>query len=170
MKNLLIAAFPALSLFFAGCGQEPAQNTSVSSTPSPSTEQVVREANTEATPYSSGSQAALTSETAPSPSPSPRALAFKSKEAVQAASQYLNTYNTLLNDLNTKQTTKDMDPETAKNAAMEHLKKVEQDTFELQNQEKQVQRALTPDEIKRLLEYRKNLEDAATQTGSDSGL
>jgi hypothetical protein len=170
MKSLLIAIFPAVSLFFAGCGQESAQNTSVSSTPSPSPEQAVREANTEATPYSSVGQAAMTSNTAPSPSPSPTALAFKSKEATQAANQYLNTYNTLLNDLNAKATTKGMDPEAAKNAAMDHLKKVEQDTFELQNQERQVKQVLTPDEIKRLLQYRKGFEDAATQTDSDSGL
>ena len=170
MKSLLVAAFPAVSLFLAGCGQEPAHNTSASSTPSPASEQVVRDANTEATPYSSVSQAAMTPETAPSPSPSPTALAFKSKEAIQAASQYLQTYNTLLNDLNTKQTTKGMDPETAKSAAMDHLKKIGQDTLELQNQEGQVQKVLTPDEIKRLLQYRKNLEDAATQTGSDSDL
>jgi hypothetical protein len=166
MKSLLIALFPAVSLFFVGCGQERAQNTFASSTPSPSPEEIVREPGTEGT---SVSQAASTPETAPSPSPSPTALVFKSQAATQAANQYLNSYNTLLNDINARPATRGLDPEAAKNAAMDQLQKITRDTAELQNQGTQVKQVFSADEMKRLLQYRESLEEAA-RTGSDSGL
>jgi hypothetical protein len=170
MKTLLIAPLVSVLLFFAGCGKEPAQITSESSTPSPSPEAIVPEPHTPATSNSSVSEAAVTPETVPSPSPSGTSksgLAFKTETATKVASSYLNAYNRLLNDINARPATRGADPETAINNAKAQLQKIAQDTTELSNQETQVQQALTPDEVKRLLQYRKNLEDGAAQTSSD---
>ena len=169
MKTLLIIPLVSVSLFFAGCRKESAQITSESSTPSPSPEAIAPEPHTPATSNSSVSEAAVTPETVPSPSSSgtlKSGLAFKTETATKAASAYLNAYNTLLNDINARPATRGTDPETAINNAMAQLKKITQDTADLTNQETKVQQALTPDEVKRLLQYRKNLEDAA-QTSSD---
>jgi hypothetical protein len=160
MKTLLIAPLVSVSLFFAGCGKEPAQITS--STPSPSPEAIVPQPHTPATSNSSVSEAAVTPETVSSPSPSGTSksgLAFKTETATKVASSYLNAYNRLLNDINAP-ASRGADAETAKNNAMAQLQKIAQDTAELSNQETQVQQALTPDEVKRLLQYRKSLDEA----------
>src|SRR5215469_12037520 len=161
MKTLLIALFASVSLFFAGCGKEPARITSESSTSSPSPEAIVPGSNTSGT----SSETAVTSETAPTASPSAPAtggLKFKTEAATQAASAYLNAYNTLINDINGPTSPRGgVDAETAKNNAMAELQKIARDTAELTNQEKQVQQALTPDEIQRLKQYRKTLDEAA---------
>ena len=172
MKTLLIAPLVSVSLFFAGCGKEPAQITSESSTPSPSPEAIVPEPQTPATSNSSVSEAAVTPETVPSPSPSRTSksgLAFKTETATKAASAYLNAYNTFLNDINARPATRGgVDTQTALNNAMANLQKIAQDTAELSNQETQVQQALTPDEVKRLLEYRKNLDERRKQAQTSS--
>jgi hypothetical protein len=163
MRTLLIAPLVSVSLFFAGCGKEPAQITSESSTPSPSP------ALTSATSNSSVSQAAVTPETAPGPSASATAksgLVFRNEAATKAASAYLNAYNTLLNDINAPTSSRDADSQTALNNALAQLKKIAQDNAEVTNQQNQVQQALAPDEIKRLLDYRKSME-GGTQTSQD---
>jgi K+-transporting ATPase c subunit len=111
----------------------------------------------------------MTSETAPTPSASATAksaLAFKTEAATQAASAYLNAYNTLINDTNARTSPKGTDPETAISNAMAQLQKIAQDNAEVTKQENRVQKALTPEEVQRLLQYRKTLEESA-QTGSN---
>ena len=163
MKILLIALVASVSLFVAGCGKEPAQITSESSTSSPSPEAMVPGSQTSATSYSS------LSETAPTPSSSATSksgLTFKTEAATKAANQYLNAYSTLINDTNARTSARGTDPETAMSNAMAQLKKIARDTAEVTEQENQVQQALTPDEVQRLLRYRKSLEEGA-QTSSN---
>jgi hypothetical protein len=172
MKTLLIALFVSVSLFFAGCGKEPAQITSESSTPSPSPGAIVPESRTSATSQTSISETAVTPETVPSPSPSGTSksgLAFKTETATKVASSYLNAYNKLLNDINERPATRAADPETAKNNALAQLQKIAQDTAELSNQETQVKQALTSDEVKRLLQYRKSLDEAGQPSSDEFG-
>ena len=161
MKILLIALFVSVSLFLAGCGKEPAQITSESSTPSPSPESIVPESRTPVTSQTS------VSETAPSPSATAKsALVFKTEAATKAASAYLNAYSNLLNDINARDLSMDADAETALNNGLAKLKRINQDRAELASQESQVKQALAPDEITRLLQYRKSLEDG-TKTNQD---
>jgi hypothetical protein len=169
MKNPLIVSCTAASLLFAACEQRPAQISSASPTPSPSSGEVVREPYSAATSSSSFTQTVVTSETAPSPSASPTAkgeLVFRSEAATQAASEYLNGYNTLLNDINARPPTRDTDPETGINNLKAQLQNIARDLNQLGSQQRQVQQQLTPDEIKRLLQYRKNLEKGASQNNS----
>jgi hypothetical protein len=49
---------------------------------------------------------------------------------------------------------------------MAQLQKITQDNAEVTKQENRVQKALTPEEVQRLLQYRKTLEESA-QTGSN---
>jgi hypothetical protein len=169
MKILLIALLASVSLFFAGCGKETARVSSESSTASPSPQAIVPGSNTSATSYSSVSETAVTSETAPTPSASATAkmpLAFKSEAATKAASEYLNAYSTLINDINARTVPKGADPETAMSNAMARLQRITQDNAEVTKQENRVQQALTPEEVQRLLQYRKTLEESA-QTGAN---
>jgi hypothetical protein len=150
MKSLLIGSFAAVSLLFVGCGQKTTQITSTSSTPSPSPKEIVREPDPLATP-----------EIAPSPSQSITSkggLVFETQAATQAADQYLETYKKLLNDINAPASTKSTDPQTELGDIKTHLQRIAQDTTELANQESQVQRVLTPDELKRLMQYRETVE------------
>ena len=169
MKNPLIASCTAASLLFAACEQKPAQISFASPTPSPFSGEVVRDPYTPATSSSSSTERVVTTESAPSPSASASSkgeLAFKSEAATQAASDYLNGYNTLLNDANARPATRDTDPETGLNNVKAQLQNLSRDTAQLANQQRQVQQQLTPDEIKRLVQCRKNLE----KTANDSGL
>jgi hypothetical protein len=150
MKSLQIGLFAAVSLLFVGCGQKATQITSTSSTPSPSPKEIVREPDPLATP-----------EIAPSPSQSITSkggLVFETQAATQAADQYLETYKKLLNDINAPTSTKSTDPQTELGDIKAHLQRIAQDTTELANQESQVQRVLTPDELKRLMQYRETVE------------
>ena len=170
MKILVTALFAGVSLFLAGCGKEPGQITSETSTPSPSPVAVVPESGTSVTSQTSVSETGRTPESAINPSPSATAknpLVFKTEAATKAASAYLTAYNTLLNDINAPSGPRNADPETALNNALAQLKKVTQDNAEVANQESQVQQALTQDEVKRLLDYRKSLEEAAKSRVSE---
>jgi hypothetical protein len=169
MKIRLIALTASVSLFVAGCGKEPAQITSESSIPSPSPEAMLPGSQTSSTSYSSRSETAVTSETAPTPSSggtSKSELTFRTEAATKAANQYLNAYSTLINDINARTSPRGTDPETAISNAMAQLQKIARDTAEVTEQQNQVQQALTPDEVQRLLRYRKSLEEGA-QTGSN---
>ena len=160
MRILVIALYVSVSLFLAGCGKETAQIASGPSTPSPSPTSIMSESRTSATPYS---ETAPTPETASNPSPSPTAkveLVFKTEAATKAASEYLNAYNTLLNDINARPGPRGADPETALNNALAQLQKVTRDNAEVTNQQNKVEQVLSPDELTRLLQYRKTLEDA----------
>lgn len=165
MKTLLIALLATVSLFFTGCGKEPARVTSESSTASPSPQSIVPGSNTSATSYSSVSETAVTSETAPTPS-AKMALAFKSEAATKAANEYLNAYSTLINDINARTVPGGADPETAMSNAMAQLQKITRDNAEVTKQENRVHQALTPEEVQRLLQYRRTLEESA-QTSSN---
>jgi hypothetical protein len=169
MKTPLIASCAAASLLFAACEQKPAQISSASATPTASSEEAVREPYTPATSSSSFTAAIVTPETAPSPSAnvtSKGELTFKTDAATQAASEYLSSYNTLLNDISATPSTRDTDPNTGLNNAIGNLQNLARGLNQLGNQQQQVQQQLTPDEIKRLLQYRKNLEKAASQNNS----
>jgi len=162
MKTPLIAFSAALSLLIAGCDQKPAQITSTSLTPSPSPEDISPASVTSSTVTESVV-------TAPSPSASATSngqLLFTSKGSTEAANEYLNAYSAVLNDINAKTVTKDTDPETALSNAIGQLRNLARDTNQLANQQVQVQQQLTPDEKKRLLQYRKNLEKGASQQNS----
>jgi hypothetical protein len=168
MKTLLIALSASVSLFFAGCGKEPARVTSES--PSPSPQAIVPGSNTPATSPSSVSETAVTSETAPTPSASATAkiaLAFKTEAATKAATEYLNAYSTLINDINARTTPRGADPETAISNGLAQLQRIAEDNAEVAKHENRVQQALTPEEVQRLLQYRKSLEESAQTSAND---
>jgi len=159
MKSFLIALFASVSLFLAGCGKEPARITSESSTPSPSPEAIGSGSNTSGT----SSETGVTSDTAPTASPSaPAKLTFKTEAATQAASAYLNAYNVLMNDINARTIPSGSDPATAISNARAQLETIARDTAEVTKQQTRVQQALTPDEIQRLLKYRKTVHPTST--------
>jgi DNA-binding transcriptional regulator GbsR (MarR family) len=111
----------------------------------------------------------VTSETAPTPSKSGAAksgLTFKTEAATQAASAYLEAYSTLINDINAQTIPKGSDPKSAMSNAMAQLQAVTRDNAEVSKLENKVRQALTPDEVQRLLQYRKSLEQT-TPTGSN---
>jgi hypothetical protein len=59
-----------------------------------------------------------------------------------------------------------MDRQTGLSNIKDQLQRIAQDTAELANQESRVQQVLTPDEMKRLLQYRENVKQE-TQTGQE---
>ncbi|MBV8484784.1 MAG: hypothetical protein JO077_18200 [Verrucomicrobia bacterium] len=159
MKTLLIALFASVSLFLAGCGKEPARTVSESSTPSPSPEAIGSGSNTSET----SSETAVTSETAPTASPrAPAKLTFKTEAATQAATAYLNAYSTLINDINARTIPRGTDAETAISKARAQLETISRDSAEVTKQQNRVQQVLTPEEIQRLLQYRKTVDPTST--------
>jgi hypothetical protein len=171
MKSSLIAPFALVSLLFAACEQKPSQITSSSPPPGPApTEAAGAPDYSGVTSSSSSAEASPTAEADMSASTSgtsnPRPV-FRSEAATQAANQYLDTYNTLRNDVNAAPGTRPViptDAKTAIEAAKAEAQKVGRDTQELANQEKRINRLLTPDEKKRLREYQKSLEQTGRNT------
>jgi hypothetical protein len=95
---------------------------------------------------------------------------FWNEDATQAANQYLNSYNTVLNDVTAVPGTRPAiptDPRAAIEAALIQARKVGQDIRELANQQKQVNRLLTPDEKRRLSAYQKGLEQGGQNTEAE---
>jgi hypothetical protein len=83
---------------------------------------------------------------------------FKSEAATQAANQFLDSYATVINDVNAAPPTRATDPQSGLNNVRSQLQKLARDSAELENQQREVQRQLTPDERKRLRQYQKSLE------------
>jgi hypothetical protein len=169
MKIPLIAPFAAVSLLLAACGQKSSQVTSSvpasSSTPSESmlpeatqpadnSETVSSSSATNADATKAGSPESQTTTSVPRP-------VFKSEAATQAANQYLDTYSAVLSDINAAPATRTTDPETGLNNVKSQLQKLGRDSAALANQQREVDRQLTPDEKKRLGQYQKNLEQPA---------
>jgi hypothetical protein len=162
MKIPLIAPFAVVSLFFAACGQKSAQITSSSSPPSPAPTEAAESPDYSGVSSSSSAEASSTAEVANSPSangtsnPGP---VFRSEAATQAANQYLNSYNALRNDANGP--APKLPPgnlEGSMSALRSYAQKLAQQSAEFENQRRQVDSQLTPDEKKRLLQYQGSLE------------
>jgi hypothetical protein len=161
MKSLPIALFVVVLLFFAACEKKSARITSSDPSPNP-TEVADTPDNSTVSP---SSLAGESQQEQPTPSPSPSASSgrpvFKSQAATKAANEYLDSYNTVRNDLTAAPGTRPehpTDPKAAIEAARAQLQKIGRDTRELANQQKQVDGLLSPDEKKRLQEYQKSLE------------
>ena len=171
MKVHLIAPFAAVSLFLAACGQKSSDVTASapapSSTPSEATlpEATQPVENSETVSSSSATNVDVTkpeSSQSESTTAPPRPV-FKSEAATQAANQYLDTYATVLNDINAAPPTRTTDPEAGLNNVKAQLQKFGRDSAALANQQREVERQLTPDERKRLRQYQKSLEQPAQE-------
>jgi hypothetical protein len=166
MKIPLIAPFAAVSLFLAACGQKSSEVTASAPAPSATaSESMLPEAtqpvdNSETVSSSSATNADATkpeSSEPQSPTSPPRPV-FKSEAATQAANQYLDTYAAVVNDINAAPPTRTTDPEVGLNNVKSQLQKLGRDSAALANQQREVERQLTPDEKKRLRQYQKSLE------------
>ena len=171
MKNPLIAALAVVSLFFAACEKKSTEINSSSSSPPLNPRYVAEDPSNDSTVSPSSSPSSLADESpqeqatpSPSPSPSIGRLVFKSQAANQAAKQYLDSYNRVRNDVTADLGTHPVNP-TDPRAAIEgirgQLQKIGRDTKQLENQQKQVESLLTPEEKKRFREYQKSLEQPA---------
>ena len=173
MKTPLIAPIAIVLLLLAACEQKSAQITS-SSPPAPAPAEAVETPDYSGVASSSVAEASPTAEASNSPSTNGTANArpvFRNEDATQAANQYLDSYDTVLNDVTgvpgTRSSIPTNDPKAAIEAAMVQARKVGQDTQALANQQKQVNRLLTPDEKKRLHEYQKSLQQGEQNTVAD---
>jgi hypothetical protein len=171
MKIPLIAPIAIVLLLLAACEQKSAQITSSSPPPAPAPSEAVETPDFSGVASSSVAEASPTAEAATSPSTNGTSNArpvFRNEDATQAANQYLDSYNTVLNDVTavpgTRSSIPTDDPKAAIEAAMVQARKVGQDTRALANQQKQVNRLLAPDEKKRLREYQKSLEQGGQDT------
>ena len=170
MKIPLIAPIAIVSLLFAACEQKSAQITSSSPPPSSARAEAAQTPDYSGVTSSSSAEAPQAAEAATSPSTSGTSNTrpvFRNEDATQAANQYLDSYNAVLNDVTAVPGTRPAiptDPQAAIEAAMVQARKVGQDTQVLVNQQKQVNRLLTPDEKKRLREYQKSLQQGGQNT------
>jgi hypothetical protein len=161
MKIPLIAPFAVVLLFFAACEQKSAHISS--STPVPS---LTPSGAAQASDYSgvtSSSVAEASSEEQANPSPSSSAASdprpvFKSEEATQAASQYLDSYEALISDLNATAQPPAESPEATMSYFRAYTQKLARDNAELANRQRQVESQLNAVERRRLRQYQKNLE------------
>ena len=174
MKTPLIAPIAIVLLLLAACEQKSAQITSSSPPPAPAPAEAVGTPDDSGVASSSVAEASPRAEASNSPSTNGTANArpvFRNEDATQAANQYLDSYDTVLNDVTavpgTRSSIPTNDPKAAIEAAMVQARKVGQDTQALANQQKQVNRLLTPDEKKRLREYQKNLNQGEQNTVAD---
>ena len=173
MKIPLIAPIAIGSLLFAACEQKSALVTSSSSspTPSPAPAEAVAPDYSAVSPSSVAEASASAEDASPSSSGTSNSRpVFRNEDATQAANQYLDSYNTVLNDVTAVPGTRPAiptDPRAAIEAALTQARKVGQDTRELANQQKQVNRLLTPDEKRRLRAYQKGLEQGGQNTEAE---
>jgi hypothetical protein len=167
MKIPLIAPFAAVSLFLAACGQKSSQITSSSPRPSAKPSEAVEAPDYSGVAFNSVAEASGEEQTTPTPAASAASgvrPVFKSEAATQAANQYLDSYAAVLNDVSAAPPTRTTDPETGLNNVKSQLQKLGRDSAELANQQREIQRQLTPDERKRLRQYQKNLEHGTQDT------
>ena len=104
---------------------------------------------------------------APAPPPSAGATdarpVFKSEAATQAANQYLDSYASLLNDLNAAPHPPAGNPEAMMSSVRTYTQKFARDSADLANRQRQVDSQLSPEERKRLRQYQKSLEQAGQE-------
>jgi len=166
MKIPLIAPFASVALFLTACGQKPSEVTTsvprTASTPSdsmlPSATEPVESSETVSSSSATNADATKPESAQAQNATSPPRPVFKSEAATQAANQYLDTYASLVNEINTAPSVRTTDPETGLNNVKAQLQKLGRDTAALANQQREVERQLTPDERKRLRQYQKSLE------------
>jgi hypothetical protein len=160
MKIPLIAPLAVVSLFFAACGHKSTQITSSSPAPSPTSLEAEEPQDNSAVSSSLVAEESPKEQAVPSPSPSGSSgrPVFKSKATTQLANQYLDSYQTLVNDLNTVSTPPPGDLEASMSYLKSYTQKLARDSAVMENQKRQVQSQLSPDERKRLLQYKKSLE------------
>jgi len=160
MKIPLIAGIAIVTLFFAACGKKSTEIASSSSSPPLNPRYVAENPSNDST-VSPSSVVDESAQEQVIPSPSPSAsngqLVFKSEAATQVAKQYLNSYQTVLGDLNAKPVSP-TSPEQGMNDALTAARKLASDTAQLENQQRQLKSQLTPDEQKRVRQYQKTLE------------
>jgi len=162
MKTHLIAPFAVVLFFLAACGQKSAQITSSSPVASPSSTrpEAVEPDDSRAT-TASGAEAPSQDETAPSPAQSAASDArpqFNSEAATQAANQYLDSYAGLINDLNAPAQPPTGSPEATMSYLSSYTQKIARESAEVANRQRQAESQLTPEERRRLRQYRKSLE------------
>jgi len=166
MKVLLSAPFAALLFFFSACEQK--SPPVASSSPRPSS---IPTQTAEAPDYSgvtSNSLAEVSPQDQATPSASPSVAAtnrpvFHSEAATQVANQYLNSYIALRNSIDNAPKVPLGNPEAITSTLQTTLQQLARNNAELQNQQREVDRQLTPDEKKRLLQYQKSLEQGGQE-------
>ena len=170
MKALLIAPF-AVSVFLSACGQKPSEITSSVPAPSstaaessPAESMGASEASDEgSSAFAADSPATEAATPAPESGTSIPRPVFKTEAATQAVNQYLDTYTAVLNDINAAPGTRATDPETGLNNVINQLQQLGRDNAALANQQREVERQLTPDERKRLRQYQNSLQQPAQE-------
>src|SRR5208282_161309 len=160
MKFPLIAPFAAVSLLCAGCEQKPAQITSSSPAPSSTSTQAAEAPDYSAVTATSVEEAAPSPQASSSASQSalPARPVFKSEAATQAASQYLDSYQSLLDDANAAPNRSEITANGGVFDVRPYAQKLARDSAALSNQQKQVDAQLTSEEKKRLRQYQKSLD------------
>jgi hypothetical protein len=174
MKIRLIAPSAVASLFFAACGQKSPQITGSSSPPAEAAEaapdasaslsplagtaQTVDDAAVASAPSTDGSPTGQAAASSPGSPGSTNWPGFNSEAATQAATQYLDSYQAILNDVNVAPKPPPTNPQVALTDLKTTLQKLAADTAEFENRQRQVERQLTPEERERLLQYRKSLD------------
>ena len=164
MKINLIAPFALISLCVAACEQKSAQVTSTSSPPSSTPSEAAEVSEYSGVTTGSVTEVSVPEQAAPAPSPSAAATdtrpVFKSEAATQAASQYLDSYASLLNDLNATPHPPAGNPEAMMSYLRTYTQKLARDSADLTNRQRQADSQLNPEERKRLRQYQKSLEQA----------
>jgi hypothetical protein len=165
MKVPLIAPLAAVLVSLAACEQK--SPPVVSSAPPSSTPAELSETPGNSSELSSSvTTEQPTAETSPTPSTEAAANnrpVFHSETATQAANQYLNSYSALHNDVDKAPKAPLGNPDGITSNLQATLQQLARDNAELQNQQREVDRQLTPDEKKRLRQYQKNLEQPAQE-------
>ena len=165
MKLSLIAPFAVASLALAACQQKSAQITSSSPTPPATSTQTAQ------APDFSGITSPSVAEASPAPaassavseSASPTRPVFKSEAATEVANQYLDSYQSVIQDLNETSSSRPVAPPGGIYDVRPYLQKLARDTAALANQQNQVDAKLSPEEKKRLRQYQKSVEQAGQE-------
>src|SRR5271165_6850021 len=163
MKIPLIASLAAVSLFFAACEQKsPGTAASSPSSSAPTPAGAAEPPDNSAVSSSSLAAEQPAAEASATPSTnvaSTNRPVFHSEAATQAANQYLDSYSALTSAVNNApKPPQGGNPEAVMSSLQNTLQEIGRHTAELQNQQQEVDRQLTPDEKKRLLQYQKSLQ------------
>src|SRR5271165_4296950 len=161
MKIHLIAPFAVVLFFLAACGQKSAQITSSSPVPSSTRPEAVEPPDDSRVTAASVAEAPSQDEAAPSPAQSAASDArpqFNSETATQAANQYLDSYAGLINDINAPAQPPAGNPEATMSYLSSYTQKIARESAEVVNRQRQAESQLTPEERRRLRQYRKSLE------------
>jgi hypothetical protein len=161
MKIPLIAALTVVSLLLTACGKKSTEITSSSSSPPLNPRYVAEDPSNDST-VSPSSVVDESPQEQATPSPSPSASSgrpvFKSQATTRVANDYLDSYQTLMKDVNTVSSPPAGDLEGGMNFVRSYTQKIARDTAALESQRRQIQSQMAPEERKRLLQYQKTLE------------